>query len=395
MLSTMKNNRSLSFYQFSDERFQPDLTSAYTGGLASVAIANTFFVTVTTTTGFNAQYSETATRLQTLRTSDASRLDLTTSNQNARNTGVKRAWQYEQADIEMGGNGSVRWSKQDQAEILEHGKVRQKTMPDGKKDGPQGHHQKNVATHPEQQANPDNVKIYKTQEEHRQKGHGGDFHNESDGPMIDKDKMLRRTNAKRVIKNEVGGLGIAVAIGLGVGVAIGFAVTLARSGVSPESLKLAAIEGAKGGVEAGALAAVGYGIGRTIGEVASKAVEGVLTSLGVEITKNISKMVSMGVVGTLTIAVFSAYQFIKLKQQGIGTREALLKTGKQAMFSLSLLAVSIAAQGIWGGPAGMIVSVSIGIIMVSYTVIDSVQQRQFAEKIRVYTIDKCQPKFSY
>ena len=65
------------------------------------------------------------------------------------------------------------------------------------------------------------------------------------------------------------------------------------------------------------------------------------------------------------------------------------------MFSLSLLAVSIAVQGTWGGPAGIIVSMSIGIIMVSYTVIDSVQQRQFAEKIRVYTIDKCRPTFSY
>lgn len=200
---------------------------------------------------------------------------------------------------------------------------------------------------------------------------------------------------KRIFRNEFRGLGIAVAIGLGVGATIGFIVTLAQTGVTPESIKLAAIEGAKGGVEAGVLSAVGYSVGRTVGEIATKAVGGLLENLGVVLTDNISKMVGMGVVGSLTITIFSAYQFIKLKRQGIATRDALLQVGKQALFSLSLLAVSIAAQGIWGGPAGIIVSVSIGIILISYTVTTSVHQRHFAEKVRVYMIDKCRPNFAY
>lgn len=37
--------------------------------------------------------------------------------------------------------------------------------------------------------------------------------------------------------------------------------TLAQSGVTPDSLKLALAEGAKGGLESGLLAGVGYGIG--------------------------------------------------------------------------------------------------------------------------------------
>jgi len=61
--------------------------------------------------------------------------------------------------------------------------------------------------------------------------------------MIDKNKMLKDTNSKRVFKNELHGLGVAVAIGLGVGFTIGFAVTLAQSGITPESVKLATIEG--------------------------------------------------------------------------------------------------------------------------------------------------------
>lgn len=50
--------------------------------------------------------------------------------------------------------------------------------------------------------------------------------------------------------------------------------------------------------------------------------------------------------------------------------------------------------GIWGGPAGLIVSVSGGIIFISYSVVDIVHQREFSEKIRVYTIEKCKPSFA-
>ena len=105
-------------------------------------------------------------------------------------------------------------------------------------------------------------------------------------------------------------------------------------------------------------------------------------------------MVNTGVVGALTIVVFSAYQFIKLKINGVATREALIQTGKQALFSLSLLAVTIAVQAIAGNVAGIIVSVSIGIIMITYSVASTAHQRQMAEKIRVYTIEKCYPSFS-
>ena len=432
MLTTMKNNRSLTFYQQTAIP-RSQVTPSYAGGIASVAVANTSFVTTTATLGFNAQIGVFRTQitdyntqlskylidLNTLRANDIQTLDLTSPNSTARNIGVKRAWQYEQADVDMGGAGSANWNEAEQQEILAKGKIQHKPVMDTDgnpvlnksgtilKDGPEGHHQQNVADHPEQQANPDNIKFYKDRQEHLEKGHGGDFNNETDAPLINKDQMLKDTNDKRVtvkegeitqtknaiFKNELRGLGIAVAIGLGVGVTIGFVITLAQSGVTPESIKLAAIEGAKGGLEAGALAAAGYGVGRTIGEVASKAVGGMVQNLGVTLTENISRMVNMGVIGSLTIIVFSAYQFIKLRRMGFATREALLQAGKQALFSLSLLAVSIAAQGIWGGPAGIIVSLSVGIILISYTVIISVHQRQFAERVRIYTINKCYPSF--
>ena len=119
----------------------------------------------------------------------------------------------------------------------------------------------------------------------------------------------------------------------------------------------------------------------------------VIKNIGIAITDKIAKMFNMGMVGTLTINLFSVYQFCKLKIQGVSTKEALVQTGKQALFSLSVLVVSIVAQGICGSYAGIIVSVSIGIIMISYSVIDTVNQRNLANNIRSYVIDKCYPLF--
>lgn len=383
MLAAIKNNRSLSFYQQPAILHQSKISTFYTGGIGSVAISNTSFQTAATINGYNTQLQRFLTELNQKRASDASSWDLSKPNSNARNRGVQRAWEYERADVEMGGRGSADWTEEQQAEIRETGKVR----------GAEGHHQKNVADHPDQQANPDNIKFYKDRQTHLDEGHGGDWHNESDADTIDKNELLKKTNSKRVWKNEIRGLGIAVAIGAGLGMTIGFVATLAQSGITPDSLKSALAEGTKGGLESGLLAGVGYGIGRTIGEVASKAVAGALENLGVTITDNLSKMINMGVVGMLTVVVFSAYQFIKLKRHAVATKDALIQVGKQALFSLSLLAVSIAAQGIWSGAAGIIVSVSVGIIMITYSVADSVHQRHFAEKIRVYTIEKCYPLF--
>lgn len=376
MLTSLKNNRSLTFYQQTKAKYR-SVNSSYAGGVSAVQISGVSFTTMSITNGYNAQLKEYLRKLNTLRARDAQEYNLSSPNQAARNMGVKRAWMYEKADIEMGGSGSANWSAEEKAQILEHDSVR----------GAEGHHQQNVSDHSEQQANPDNIKFYKTKDEHLQDGHDGNWDNESNKPMTDKNKMLEKTNSKRVFKNELKGLGLVVAIGFGVGLTIGFITTLAQSGITPDTLKLATIEGLKSGAESGILSAVGYGIGRTIGS-------GVLENAGITITENISKMVNMGVVGALTIVVFSTYQFIKLKLKGVATREALIQTGKQALFSLSLLAVSIAAQGIWGGAAGIIVSVSIGFIMITYYVTDAVYQRHFAEKIRIYAIEKCYPSFS-
>ncbi len=387
MILEIRKKKSLTFYQPTSIQQNTHLLSSYAGGIGAIAIETTVNAISTNTTQFNNQLNGFLNTLHAQRDRIAQKVSEGLANdlsyQGARNDGVKLAWDYEKADVEMGGKGSVNWNKEQQQEIRENGKVR----------GAEGHHQKNVADHPEEQGNPDNIKFYKSREEHKEQGHNGNWKNESDAPMIDKDKILKKTNAKRVLKNEFRGVSIAAAIGVGIGFTIGFAISIAQSGVTPDSIKYAISEGGRTGAVSGIQSVVSYGIGRTIGQLATDAVEGMLSNLGVNITENISRMCGMTAVGAITIAVFSTYQFIKLKRDGIVTREAAIQIGKQALFSLSLLAVSIAAQGIFGGPAGLIVSISTGIVFITYSIVDITHQRKMSEKIRVYMIDRCKPLF--
>lgn len=394
MLTNVKKNKSLTFYQPTYVQPTMELSSAYAGGVSSATLGVATYYMASTTTGFNNQLNGFLNLFNEQRLQDIQTLDLVNPNQAARGRGVYRAWEYEKADIMMGGTGSENWTPEEQQEILKNVKIDdQKNSRSGLR-GAEGHHQKNVASHPEEQANPDNIKFYKTKDEHLEKGHNGDWKNESDGPMTDKNQMLKNTNNKRVFRKELQGLGIATAIGIGVGFTIGFAVSLAQSGITPDSIKYALVEGGKSGITSGAQSLIGYGLGRTIGQVASLALEHFLSNVGIEITENISKMCSMGTVGAITIAVFSTCQFISLIVKGESLKEAAIKTGKQALFSLSLLAVSIAAQGIWGDSAGIIVSVSVGIILITYSITDTVHKRLFSEKIREYMINKSKPVFA-
>lgn len=388
MLTALRNNKSLTFYQTTEFRPKFSVDSSYTGGITATAISSTAYTTATVTTQFNNQLNAFLDAFHAERERIANKvaegLAKDSEYTGARNDAVKLAWDYEKADVEMGGRGSSDWDDAQCQEIKETGKVR----------GAEGHHQKNVADHPEDQGDPDNIKFYKSRKEHLEKGHNGDFHNSSDAPKIDKDKMLKKTNSKRVFRNEIKGIGIAAAIGIGVGFTIGFAVSLAQTGVTPDSIKYALINGGKSGLSSGIQSTIGYGIGRTVGQLASQALTGVFSNVGLEITENIAKMCNMGAVGAITIGVFSTVRFVKLVCKGESLKTAAIQVGKQALFSLSLLVVSITAQGIFGGPSGIIVSVGVGIIFVTYTIADTVHQRNYSEKLRVYMIEKCKPIFA-
>lgn len=305
----------------------------------------------------------------------------------SRHDGVSLAWEYEKADIEMGGRGSENWNKSEQQDIRlrSRGTVR----------GAEGHHQKNVADHPEDQADPDNIKFYRSKKEHLQKGHNGNWKNESNAPKRNKEEMLKNTNRKRVIKNELRGAGLAALIGFATGASIGFIVSLAQNGISPESIKDALKDGGIAGIEGAALSIVSYGISRLVGGIATSALTGVLTKLGIDVTENIAKACNMGAVGSIVIIATSIYSYIKSRQQGMSVNESLLSVGKQMVISVASLAVTVIVQSVYGGPAAIAVGVGISAIMLSYSMYNIYHNKVLADRIQLYSIEKTFKSLSY
>jgi hypothetical protein len=342
------------------------------------------FGTINTTNAYNEQFEQIFNSLNDKRQELQARVStLPVGDDSLRNQGVSIAWKYEQAEIQMGGKGSIDWNDIQRQEILERGRVR----------GAEGHHINSVGDHPTQQANPDNIKFMKTREEHRA-AHGGDWKNPTEGELIDRNSRLEDINQKRVIKNELSGIGLAAAIGLGVGFTIGVVATLAKQGFSVKSLISAAGVGLKTGAESSVLAVINYGLIRGIGEAATTALAQVATErFGLSLTQNLIKVCNMAVVGTISSIIFSTWVFVKLKWKGNTTSYALKQSAKTLGYSLGVLFISIVAQGIWGGHAGLIISIGIGLSMILYQFFKMKLDKQLYEKIRQYTIKKLQPNF--
>ena len=291
--------------------------------------------------------------------------------QTYRNRGVNMAWKYEKADIEMGGKGSANWSKSQRQEILGSGKVK----------GAEGHHQQNVASHPTEQSNPDNIKFYEDRRQHLEEGHGGDFRNNSDAPKTDKDQMLRKTNNKRLVRNELCGAGIAAAISFVTAFSISLIVAAAQDGVTPESLINASITGGNSAI----IGTAYYAVGKIVGNYITPMIVKTLEDIGIKVTENISTACSMAITGIAVIAVISVVQFIRLKRKGHSTRDALVTVGKTASISLGEMAICIAIYAIWGGPYALIAGLAIGVLSIAYNVFDYKKEKRFYEKVQELT----------
>ena len=203
------------------------------------------------------------------------------------------------------------------------------------------------------------------------------------------DKVLKETGIETKVRraklmNELKGIGIAAAIGFGVGITITAVMELASSGIEAANFDRIMTNSFFAGVESGVLSIASYGINKLTSNVLN-------SSFGVNLLTDFGYTLNFAAAGLISIAVFSTYQFIKMKLAGVDTGKALSVVGRQAMFSLSVLAVSVIAQGIYGGAAGIIVSTSIGLIYMAYNVAETVHQRKMAERIREYTIEQYRP----
>lgn len=123
------------------------------GRMGTYTAASTCARTSAVTGGYNQELNSFLCDMRATQAADAARYGdkLFTPNSAARQRGVELAWRYEKKSILMGGKGSENWTAAERREIVETGSLR----------GSQGHHQRNVALHPEDQANPHNIKFYK------------------------------------------------------------------------------------------------------------------------------------------------------------------------------------------------------------------------------------------
>lgn len=385
MLSEIKNNQSLIFHEICNPTIYSVTKSnnMKTSSISIFPITQTVIKAGIVTTIFNNECNGyiniLAKERRQLNNKVTESLKTNPVYSEARSKGVNLAWKYEKADVTMGGRGSADWNYSERQEILRMGKVQQKIV-NGNREGPEGHHQKNVADYPKEQANPDNIKFYKNKEAHLKKGHNGDFRNSTNDEFIDKNKMLKRTNTKRVMMNELMSAGISAVIGFGTGFTLSFVIELVRTGISSENISNALLNSSKTGFEMGILSLGTYSAGRVVSYA--------MQDIGIDILTKTGALVNMTVVGVMSIAIICTYQCVKLHIYGELNKASFLQISRQAAFSLSILAVSIAAQGIFGGPAGVIASASLGLLFLGKNIAELVHNREIEEKLHSYMIEQ-------
>lgn len=262
------------------------------------------------------------------------------------------------------------------------------------------HHRTSVSADPARQNNMDNLDTLNTTKhdaKHTDPDTGNvNYRKKLYEAPLDRKAELQSMNRRRVLNEKLVGLGISVAIGLGTGFAIGFIVSLAQNGINPNSLKYAFVSGAKQGLSSTGMAIAGYGIGSSIGAIAGKTLTEVITThLGTNVAERtlerIGEVCNMGAVGVLVTIAFSVYQFARLKCAGYTTKECLIRTGKSAALSLSILTISMIA--VWAGCPGIVVSIVAGVVMTGYYVAKTRYDKRVYRLITFYSIELCKPHF--
>lgn len=291
-------------------------------------------------------------------------------NDNYRKNGIDLAWDYERLEVSMGGRGSRNYTPEQIDELLATGKV----------EGMEGHHINNVASRPDLQGNPDNIKMV-THGEHMVE-HGNNTANPTSGELIERELNLNKLNREQVLKNDMVGLGISAAIGFGTGFAISIIMELAMNGAFVKTkTKTLLKKSVFTGFETATISSVTYVVGRGASEL-----------LGcLDIPSLIANSIEIGTIGMLSAAIVSTYQYVKLRLNGVEKEDAFDVIGKQ--ISISLLGVTTVsiATGIWGGPVGTLVSVGTSVIYIGANIAKNIHERKFNENLREYMVEQYKP----
>lgn len=197
--------------------------------------------------------------------------------------------------------------------------------------------------------------------------------------VLDDTGISRRVRVTK-LHNELTGLGLAAAIGLGTGVTMSLISGLAHTGLDSERIGDVVFDSLTAGMESGIIAAVTYATGRGTTHL--------IETAGLDLLSTSGYVANFVAIGILSTSIVCAYQFAKLRTNGSSADEALRLTGKTALSSMTMLALSLMAQGIWGGPAGIIVSTGAGLAVLAVDTGKTVHAQRLEERIREYSIEE-------
>ena len=316
-------------------------------------------------------------------------LDLTKVNNKARNAGVRIAWLYEAEDIKMGGKGSIEggWTEEEIRELSE--RVEDKKLAGVK--GAEGHHQKNAASHPEHQADPKNIKFFRTREQHKEIGHRGDWKNETDDPFIDKDQMLKNTIRRNNIKAELANVKAVVYMAAGTGFLLGAAVTFAFDGVSLKTIQKAIIRGSKQAVKSTVYSLAGYGIGRIAGERLTDAVVKQLVSYGIQFSPPKIALLNQTISGVVVSTLFLSAAYVRLRISGVSAEMAMRQLTPVMGMSIVGLILSSIIGYFFKKPGMFVFSVLWTAGQVWYMKIKDNHRREIIREVEFFRLEHSMP----
>ena len=256
---------------------------------------------------------------------------------------------------------------------------------------PEFHHRESISSDPTKQSLADNIDVLDTTA-HDLKHTDGDKINYqkpvSEEPLNRTGEMVEG-NKRRVLRNELTGLGISMAIGLGVGFTFSVISEIAQHGICSDEIENMIFRSLSAGVESGFIAGVSHVVGRGV----SAAMEEIFTStaveaVGLDIASGTGLLVNNAAVGLLSTAIICTYQYVKSRVSGANSAEAIQALKGTAVSSIALLSISIAAQGIWEGPAGIIVSTGVGVFYFAVNTAKSVHMRNLELRLREFSIEE-------
>lgn len=287
---------------------------------------------------------------------------------------ISGAWKAEKYELELGGKGTANWTKDEQKMILEKGRL----------EGVEGHHQQSVKYHSEEQANPDNIKFYKTREEHLREGHNGDFKNESDAPMYDRRQRLIDAKRRSVIKNEVIGASIVAVMSFITTAGLRFVIEMVRSNRNPEDIKNARNVALREGAEAAGYALLSYGLGKLVIYGGKKVIE----YFGIKLSKKAMLWFQGGIAAAAIAIGLGAITYIKMRNMGYNRKESLLQAGKAVGVSLGIAMISLMISINFGMSWAIGFNVAIAVFSASYMLFTVVHEKNLTEKLQVFTIQE-------